>query len=126
MKLGKALELTENNIGKLPIKIGVYVFGKMRKPKNSKIRKFIPKYVGRSDKNLKVEFKQQLRNYAKKGLTHYKYVEKDEPGAAFELECKLYHEFGKNKKLLNQIHPARPKPKKNYLLCTEVGCNGED
>jgi len=126
MKLGKAFELTENNLNNLPTKIGVYIFGKMYKPKNSQVKKFKPMYVGRSDENLKIEVKQQYRNYSDKGITHFKYVEKRKAKTAFELECRLYHEFGKSKKLLNQIHPARPKPKKDYLKCTELGCNGED
>lgn len=126
MKLGKALEITENRLNNLPTKKGVYVFGKMFKPKNKKIKKFKPMYVGRSDTNLKVEIKQQYQNHVDKGLTHFKYVEKKKPKTAFELECSLYHEFGKSKKLINQIHPARPKPKKDYPKCTELGCNGED
>lgn len=125
MKLGKALELSEQNLNKLPSKIGVYVFGKIYKPVNSKIRKFKKMYVGRSDENLKVEVKQQYRNFSKKGITPFKYVEKKKAKTAFELECMLYHKFGKSKKLLNQIHPARPNPKKDYPKCTELGCLGE-
>lgn len=126
MKLGKAIPLTERNLNKLPTKIGVYVFGKMYIPEGKKINRFKPMYVGRSDTNLNIELKQQFRNYANKGITHYKYIKKNKAKTAFKLECKLYHNFGKSKKLLNQIHPARPKPKENYEKCAELGCNSEN
>ena len=66
---------------------------------------FIVLYVGRSDNDLNKELKSRLSwtKYKK-----FKYSYASSPKAAFEKECKNYHDFGGKAKLDNEIHPARP------------------
>lgn len=64
---------------------------------------FIVKYVGRSDSDLNARLKQHVGEHPK-----FKYSYATSPDAAFEKECKNFHDFGGTDKLENDIHPDRP------------------
>jgi hypothetical protein len=63
---------------------------------------FIPKYIGRSDYDLRAEM------IAKLGVMRYPYFKFSavNPRIAFETECAQFHNYGKQ--LDNKTHPARP------------------
>jgi hypothetical protein len=65
---------------------------------------FIVLYVGRSDIDVNEELKARLDSRYK----HFKYSYATSPKAAFEKECRNYHDFGGSEKLDNKIHPSRP------------------
>ncbi len=65
---------------------------------------FIVSYVGRSDSDLNQELKARLT----KGHPKFKYSYATSPKAAFEKECRNFHDFGGKDKLENEAHPARP------------------
>ncbi len=65
---------------------------------------FIVQYVGRSDSDVNQELKARLATKYSK----FKYSYATSPKAAFEKECRNYHDFGGNKDLDNEIHPSRP------------------
>jgi hypothetical protein len=65
--------------------------------------KFVPNYVGRSDDDVNGRLKQWV------GVSPYplfKYSYATSAKAAFEKECKNYHDFKPSE---NKFHPARPK-----------------
>lgn len=64
---------------------------------------FIVKYVGRADDDVNSRLKKWVGKYKK-----FKFSYATSPKAAFEKECKNYHDFGENKSLDNDIHPDRP------------------
>ena len=64
---------------------------------------FIVKYVGRSDSDLNSRLKQHIEKHPK-----FKYSYATSPKAAFEKECKNFHDFGETNLLENSIHPDRP------------------
>jgi hypothetical protein len=66
---------------------------------------FIVQYVGRSDLDVKNELKARLSslNYKK-----FKFYYADSPKAAFDMDCRLFHEFGGSGSLQNERHPDRP------------------
>jgi len=66
--------------------------------------KFVVKYVGRSDTDLNQELKARLSSKHKK----FKYSYATSPKAAFEKECRNYHDFGESEELDNEYHPDRP------------------
>lgn len=63
---------------------------------------FIVKYVGRSDTDLNLRLKQHSEGYPR-----FKYSYADSSRAAFEKECRNYHDFGGSAALDNSIHPDR-------------------
>lgn len=65
---------------------------------------FIVQYVGRSDTDVAAE----IKIYLSEDYKRFKYSYATSPKAAFEKECKNYHDFGGKEKLRNKIHPARP------------------
>jgi hypothetical protein len=65
---------------------------------------FIVQYVGRSDTDVNQELKTRLDSEYKK----FKYSYATSPKAAFEKECRNYHDFDGKEKLDNVIHPSRP------------------
>ncbi|TEU05248.1 hypothetical protein E3I90_04610 [Candidatus Bathyarchaeota archaeon] len=65
---------------------------------------FIVQYVGRSDVDVKQELKARLDSKYKK----FKYSYATSPKAAFEKECRNFHDFGGSEKLHNKNHPDRP------------------
>lgn len=66
---------------------------------------FIVKYVGRADSDVNARLKQHVGEKYKQ----FKYSYATSPKAAFEKECRNYHDFGGSKSLDNKIHPDRPK-----------------
>ena len=80
---------------------GNYALGKMKEDG----RTFIVKYVGRSDSDVKKELKARLPGTKYK---KFKYSYATSPKAAFEKECRNYHDFGGKEKLDNERHPDRP------------------
>lgn len=66
--------------------------------------KFIVKYVGRSDSDVN----DRLHDWEDSKYKKFKYSYASSAKAAFEKECKKYHEFGESKKLDNKSHPDRP------------------
>ena len=64
---------------------------------------FSVKYVGRSDTDLNSRLKTHVGKHPK-----FKYSYATSPKAAFEKECKNFHDFGGADSLENDIHPDRP------------------
>jgi hypothetical protein len=82
---------------------------------------FIVRYVGRSDTNLRTE----LKYYLNLGYTHFKFSVAQSRKAAFEKECRNYHDFGGDDgKLDNQNHPGRPDGL--YLKCPVCSMSDQD
>jgi len=75
---------------------------------------FIVRYVGRSDENVNIRLKQWARHrewYKRLGsdvYTHFMFSYAKSPKAAFEKECKNYHDCGGKEILDNERHPQRP------------------
>lgn len=66
---------------------------------------FTVSYVGRADDDLN----KRLKDHANTGkYADFKYSYASSPKAAFEKECKNFHDFGGIEKLDNKIHPDRP------------------
>jgi hypothetical protein len=66
---------------------------------------FIEQYVGRSDLDVGIELKARLSSLKYK---KFKFSYADSPKAAFEKDCRYYHEFGGSGYLQNERHPERP------------------
>jgi len=64
---------------------------------------FYLSYVGRSDTDLNNRLKDWIGKYKK-----FMYSYATSAKAAFEKECKNYHDFGESEKLNNKNHPQRP------------------
>lgn len=65
---------------------------------------FIVQYVGRSDSDVAA----RLRKHVGEKYKRFKYSYASSPKAAFEKECRNYHDFGGSRSLANSIHPDRP------------------
>ena len=91
--------------------IGAYALGKL----DTAVNTFYVYYVGRSDDDLNGRLHKWVRHY-----THFQYGFLDTVRAAFDKECRLYHDFG-GKNLANKVHPARP-PSADWP-CPVVGCD---
>jgi hypothetical protein len=77
-------------------------------------------YVGRGS------LKTRLRSHASAGRgDHFYFVEVFSDVEGFELECALFHRYGKATHLDNDIHPARPRGRTDLPRCSEPGCDGE-
>ncbi len=61
---------------------------------------FYVKYVGRADNDVARRLGDHIEKYER-----FKYESYESPKAAFEKECRLYHDY---KPADNTIHPARP------------------
>ena len=83
---------------KVDSKIGNFALGSSDKGK------FYPKYVGRSDSDLKVELANHLKD--KNHHSKFKFSYAASETEAFNTECKNYHDF--EKFLENEIHPDSP------------------
>lgn len=95
-------------------KIGNYALGYESESSN---KGFMPKYVGRSETDLKKELSAKLRTRSpnrKKFMFSYCTTSRE----AFEKECKNYHDF--RSQLENENHPPRPEGT-NYP-CPVEGC----
>ena len=64
---------------------------------------FLVNYVGRSDTDLNARLKKWVGKYES-----FKYAYATSPKAAFEKECRNFHDFGGTVSLDNDIHPDRP------------------
>lgn len=69
----------------------------------TKDKTFYIKYVGRADNDLNDRLKKWTGSYEQ-----FKFSYASSPKAAFEKECKNYHDFGEKESLDNKIHPDRP------------------
>ena len=78
---------------------GNYRLGRIRKDNDIKVR-----YVGRSDSDLAARLKKHLGE----GYKYFKFKYATSPKAAFEQECKDYHNYGELLILDNKIHPDSP------------------
>lgn len=63
-------------------------------------------YVGRSDTDVNGRLKEWVGKKPK--YTHFKFSYATSPKAAFEKECRNYHDFGGSDVLDNDYHPQRP------------------
>ena len=82
-------------------RIGNYALGKVGATNDVNLS---VSWVGRSDTDLNKELKARL------DLKHpkFKFSYADSKQAAFEKECRNFHDFGGKKALDNKIHPDRP------------------
>jgi hypothetical protein len=65
---------------------------------------FIVNYVGRSDDDVR----ERLKDWLGSKYSDFKFSYATSPKAAFEKECRNYHDFGGSEKLDNDKHPQRP------------------
>jgi hypothetical protein len=61
------------------------------------------RYIGRSDTDVRAELKAQ--GYDETG--GFKWVEAPSQREGFEMQCRLYHDFGGSDALENEDHPDR-------------------
>ena len=64
---------------------------------------FIVEHIGRSDTDLNGRLKEWVLHYP-----NFKWSYARSEKAAYEKECRNYHNFGGNEMLVNTIHPAIP------------------
>jgi len=91
------------------VKPGTYVLGRINSDNI-----FIVKYVGRSDDNLNKRLHDWVGQYPNFKASYF-----DSAKSAYEKECKIYHNFGDNELLDNEIHPACPEG--TYWRCPKCG-----
>jgi len=66
---------------------------------------FYVQYVGRAD----IDINARLKQHVGEGYQRFKFSYATSPKAAFEKECRNYHDFGgPDGKLKNKYHPDRP------------------
>ncbi len=85
---------------------GFYALG------NANGQQFEARYVGRSDSDIHQELETQEgknREGAQNQYKYFKYSLAVSAQAAFEIECRVYHESGGSDSLDNKTHPARLK-----------------
>ena len=117
LNMDGAYDLTNNDISSQVTKTsaGNYALGYM-KTKEDGGRTFVVEYVGRSDTDVAGRLKQHVGEKYKK----FKYSYATSPKAAFEKECKNYHDFGESQSLDNDVHPRRPDGSGWKCPCCEV------
>ena len=95
-------ELTIKKIDEVVTKTspGNYALG------NASDSRFHVRCVGRSDENINNRLKSWVGVNNK--YEHFKFSYATSSNAAFEKECKNYHDFGEDEKLDNKEHPKRP------------------
>jgi hypothetical protein len=64
-------------------------------------------YVGRADQDLRAS----LLSLLEKGYTHFQWVQAPWTKETYEMQCRLYHFAGGNKRLDNEDHPYPPEGK---------------
>lgn len=87
-------------------KIGNYAYGYLNKD-----QVFVVRYVGRSDTNLCERIKhgiEDMENSPSCRYEHFKFSYAESECEAYEKECRNYHDFGGEKRLCNERHPAKP------------------
>lgn len=92
-----ALTVTAIETAVNKISAGNYALGK------SENSTFYVSYVGRSDDDLRGRLKMHVGKY-----NHFKFSYALSSKAAFEKECKNFHDFGGTDSLHNAIHPDKP------------------
>ena len=75
---------------------------------------FIVEHIGRSDTDLNGRLKEWVLHYP-----NFKWSYARSEKAAYEKECRNYHDFGRAEMLGNVIHPAKPDGTK--LKCVVCG-----
>jgi len=65
---------------------------------------FVVRYIGRSDSDVRAELKAQGYDET----ARFKWIEAPSQREAFEMQCRLYHDFGGSAVLENEDHPDRP------------------
>lgn len=102
LDMGGPYELTSQKIGEVITRTspGNYALGYVSDST------FYVLYVGRSD----TDVNNRLKSWVGKSnrYKHFKFSYATSPKAAFEKECKNYHDFGGSEKLDNEQHPERP------------------
>ncbi|MBU0634800.1 MAG: hypothetical protein KKB82_05360 [Candidatus Omnitrophica bacterium] len=66
---------------------------------------FIVRYIGRADEDLNAILQAWI--FRKSDCIFFKFLCADSSRAAFEKECRNYHDFGENMGLSNEKHPQR-------------------
>ena len=66
-------------------------------------KQFVVRYIGRADADLPAELKQRIGEY-----TSFKFSYLAEAKAAFDKQCRNFHDFGGTERLDNPGHPERP------------------
>jgi hypothetical protein len=109
-------KLTNEKIDEVIVKIsaGNYALGKITK------ESFDVYYVGRSDDDVNKALKQWVGEYPNK-YVDFKFSYADSPKAAYEKECKNYHDFGGDTKLDNQRESHPKCPAGTNLKCPMCG-----
>jgi hypothetical protein len=79
---------------------------------------FIPKMVGRSDKNIQEAILNKIDEARRKGYDKFCFKYANSLKEAFERECLNYHTY--NRQLDNKIHPSPPEG--HDLKCPDVIC----
>ncbi len=100
---------------------GCYVLG------NASGQRFEAKFVGRSDSDLHKELMAQKvtgSHSAPDQFRYFKYGLARSAQAAFEIECRVYHESGGTDSLDNKSHPDRPK--RSEWKCPVEDCHELD
>ncbi len=109
LNMGLSYPLTQDEIDRLidPGRPGNYAYGYI-----DDRGIFIVMYVGRSDSDLHQRIVHGISEYANNKKLRYerfKFSYANSPKEAYEKECRNYHDFGGDKKLLvNDIHPDTP------------------
>ena len=101
LEMQGSYELTRANVDAVVTKTspGNYALGYVN---NDDV--FVVQYVGRADGDVASRIKQHVGEKYKR----FKFSYATSPKAAFEKECKNYHDFGGSQSLDNKIHPDRP------------------
>lgn len=108
--MGQSYELSEEIINQIiePNRMGNYAYGYLNDN-----GKFIVKYVGRSDSDLKSRIKHGLQDRENdekcRKYERFKFSYASNVKEAYDKECRNYHDFGGDEGLLNNAkHPDKP------------------
>lgn len=104
-------------------KMGNYAYGYLEERDGR--QSFIVLYVGRSTTDLREEIKNRHKSQKKftdAGCEQFKYSYAANVREAYEKECQNFHDFGGERSLLNDIHPAKPEDNNSYT-CPVEGCH---
>jgi len=88
---------------------GTYVLGR-QSPAG-----FVIEYVGRSDTDLNARLQTWVGSYPAFKAAYFSSSQE-----AYQKECEIFHLFGENRLLDNEIHPASPN--NYYSGCSVQGC----
>ena len=105
-------------------KMGNYAYGYIEKKEDAH-RSFIVRYVGRSTTDLRQEIKDRHKKdkkFTDRDCQYFKFSYAKNELEAYEKECRNFHDFGEEKFLLNDIHPAKPEDNDLYV-CPVEGCD---